>query len=185
LLALTPQSVAAGNTGTGTVLLSAPAPEGGTVLAVKSEQPAIVSVPESVLVPAKAAGARFPILTHTVDETTAVRVSIAAGEMRRSNTILVLPLLRPVQLSAPKVKGGATVVATVALFQRAAAGTITATLSSNSPEVVSTPAEVKISAGANLATFEIATRAVASETAVTVTVSVGGCTRSAILTVTP
>src|SRR3954454_21969474 len=83
MLGLTPQLAIAGNAVRGTVLLSAPAPEGGTVVSLKSELPQIVSVPETVVVPGAAVSALFPIATHAFNETTVARVSIAAGEMRR------------------------------------------------------------------------------------------------------
>jgi hypothetical protein len=61
------------------------------VVTLASSQPDIVAVPKSVTVPAGAISARFPILTHPVKEVTTIRITMTAGEARRSNTLVVHP----------------------------------------------------------------------------------------------
>ena len=185
MLALAPQGVAGGNTATGIVGLGAPAPEGGTVVALKSERPEIVRVPKTVTVPAKAVMARFPVITSPVNEVTAVRVFMAAGEAHRSNTLVLHPCMQPLALSADKVTGAAPVVATLALSQQAPAGGTLVKLSSDHPALVIMPPEVQVAAGTNQAAFQISTRAVTAETKVAIMAAAGGCTRTASLVVVP
>src|ERR1035441_2107188 len=67
---------------------------------------------------AKANSARFPIITHPVNEDgVTVLISMAAGEMRRSNTMALYPCMPPLTLSASKVTGGTAVVGTVSLYR--------------------------------------------------------------------
>jgi uncharacterized protein (TIGR03790 family) len=185
MLALMPHALVGGFAGSGTVVLGGPAPQGGAVVTLKSEQPEIVSVPRTVMVPAAAVSARFSFVTHAVNATTAARVSMEAGELHRSNTLVVHPYLQPLALGAAKIAGGAVVTATIVLSQQAAAETVIVKLSSDHPALVSIPAEVRVPVGGNRATFQIATRAVTGETAVVITASAGGSARTAILTVTP
>jgi len=91
-LALVPQSVTGGNPSSGVVGLSSPAPEGGIVLSLNSDQPDLVSVPKTIAIAAKASTAKFPILTRPVTSQTAVRVSMAAAGVSRSNTLVLVPL---------------------------------------------------------------------------------------------
>jgi uncharacterized protein (TIGR03790 family) len=90
-LALVPQNIAGGNTVAGFAGLPKTAAEGGVVVTLASSQPDIVVVPKSVTVLAGAISARFPILTHPVKEVTTVRITMTAGEARRSNTLVVHP----------------------------------------------------------------------------------------------
>jgi hypothetical protein len=73
---------------------------------------------------------------------------MAAGEMHRSDTMVVYPAMQPLTFSALKVRGGTPVVVTVTLSQQAAEGS-TVKLSSDHPALVSMPAEVQVPAGAN------------------------------------
>ena len=91
LLALLPQSLVGGNPSVGLVGLSSPAPEGGTVVVLKSDQPDLVGMPNTITIAAKATTAKFPIVTHAVASETLVRVSMAAGEACRSNTLALYP----------------------------------------------------------------------------------------------
>jgi uncharacterized protein (TIGR03790 family) len=183
MLALAPQSLPGGNTATGTIALVAPATEGGTVVTLKSEQPEIASVPKTVTVPAKAAYARFPVITQPPKDMTAVRISMTAGAIHRSNTLVVYPCMPPLTLSTAKVSGGTPVVGTVMLYQPAPSVGAIVKLSSDHPALVTLPPEVGVSAGENRAAFQIDTHAVTVETPVVITVSTGGCSRTASLTV--
>jgi hypothetical protein len=93
LLALIPQSEVAGNSSFGVVGLGSPAPEGGTTLSLKSDRPEIVTLPPTVTIPAKANAVRFPISTKPFAGTDAatVRVSVSAGQLSRSNTLMLYP----------------------------------------------------------------------------------------------
>ncbi|HEY9286033.1 MAG TPA: hypothetical protein VIP46_21460, partial [Pyrinomonadaceae bacterium] len=82
------------------------------------------------------------------------------------------------------VEAGNSAQGRVTLSALAPPGGITISLSS-SDAAATVPASVTIPQGSSFATFAVATRAVAAPTAVTITASHGGNTRSATLTVTP
>jgi uncharacterized protein (TIGR03790 family) len=185
-LGLLPQSVIGGTAASGLAALAKPAPEGGTIVALGSSRPDLVSVPKSVTIPAKEHVARFPIITHPADEDgVSVRISMSAGELHRSNTMVVHPCMPALTFSAAKVSAGAQVVGTVALRQPAGADGLTVKLSSAKRAVASVPPEIKVPAGASQATFQVSTLATTGETLVSITAVAGGCTRSGSLTVVP
>src|SRR5206468_1803209 len=65
-----------GSAATGTVTLSGPAPEGGLVVALSSDHPAL-TVPPSVTVPAGKTSVSFPVNTTAVSDETMVHISAA------------------------------------------------------------------------------------------------------------
>ena len=186
MLALVPQTMVGGDTASGMAAISRPAPEGGAVVSLSSSRPEMVSVPKSVTIPARATSARFPIVTHPVNEDgVTVQISMASGELRRGNTMVVYSCMQPLTLSAGKVTGGTAVTGTIALHQPAPAGGLAVKVSSDKPSLASVPAEVKVPAGSASAAFQIATRATRAEAAAVITVSIGGCARTAGLTLMP
>jgi len=90
-LALNPQALAGGSPSSGLVGLSSPAPEGGTTVLLKTDRPDIVSVPKTITVAAKTDGARFSIVTHEVTAEISIRISMIAGELSRTNTLVLHP----------------------------------------------------------------------------------------------
>ncbi len=186
MLALLPQTLIGGEAAAGVVATSNPSLEGDTVVALNSSRPDIASVPKSVLIPAKANSAKFPIITHPVNEDgVGVQISMRAGETRRGNTMILYTCMQPLALSAQKVVGGAAAVGTVVLSPAAASKDIVLQITSDKPSLVSVPPEVKVAAGSARAAFQISTSAVSANTPTEITVSLGGCTRSAVLTVIP
>ncbi len=96
----------------------------------------------------------------------------------------------PVTLSSltvnpTSVVGGNSSTGTVTLSAAAPAGGATVALSSSNTIVARTPASVTVAAGATSATFTIGTSAVSASTAVTISGTYSGVTKSASLTVTP
>jgi uncharacterized protein YjdB len=89
-LLLSPASVIAGNQSTGTVVLSAPAPAGGTLVTLSSGMPGVASVPASVTVPAGSTSANFTIVTSAVTFTTYVPIYATVGSAQ-SATLTVVP----------------------------------------------------------------------------------------------
>ena len=68
-LVVNPTQVTAGNSATGTVTISTPAPGGGAVVLLTSGNSAAANVPLSVRVPANATSANFTITTGAVTNT--------------------------------------------------------------------------------------------------------------------
>jgi uncharacterized repeat protein (TIGR03803 family) len=73
-LAFSPSSVLGGQSSTGTIWLSGPAPSGGAVVTLSSGSPDVVSVPPKVTVPAGAWTASFSVSTTRVKKTKAVTI---------------------------------------------------------------------------------------------------------------
>jgi hypothetical protein len=93
--------------------------------------------------------------------------------------------LSSLTLNPTTVTGGNSSTGTVTLSAAAPAGGATVALSSSNTNVARTPASVVVAAGATSATFTVSTSAVTASTAVTISGTYGGVTRSASLTVTP
>src|SRR5882672_4137996 len=83
-LSLNPTSVTGGNSSTGTVMLSGPAPTGGAQVTLSSSNTTAASVPSSVTVAAGATSATFTVSTSAVAASTSVTISAAYGGATRS-----------------------------------------------------------------------------------------------------
>ncbi len=188
-LALNPTSVAGGNSSTGTVTLSGPAPAGGAQVALSSSNTAAATVPSSVTVPAGATSATFTVSTSVVTASTAVTISAAYGGATRTASLAVTPAPPPpptlasLGLNPTSVTGGNSSTGTVTLNGAAPAGGATVALSSSNG-AARVPSSVAVAAGATSATFTVSTSAVAASTTV-ISAAYGGVTRSASLTVAP
>src|SRR5207237_461832 len=77
---------------TGKVMLSGPAPAGGASVRLLSDHGAGASLPDSVLVPAGATGATFPIRTQPVEFPTYLRVDAEYGGSTVEAALQVVPL---------------------------------------------------------------------------------------------
>ncbi len=93
--------------------------------------------------------------------------------------------LGAVSLNPAIVTGGAGATGTVTLRYAAPAGGATIALSSNNPGVASVPASIVIPAGATKATFKVATKVAKASTAVLISASYSGATKTGALTVNP
>jgi hypothetical protein len=187
-LSLNPTSVVGGNSSTGTVTLTAPAPSGGFVVNLSSSNTSVATVPSSVTVPAGATSANFTVSTRAVSSTTSVTITASAGGVSRTATLTVNPspsvTLQSLTISPTSVWGGSTATGTVTLSGPAPAGGAVVQLRSNSNRA-SVPSSITIPAGATSARFTIQTRSTwwpLVET-VTITATYSGVSRSAQLTV--
>ncbi len=88
---LNPTSVTGGKTSQGTVTLSGPAPSGGLVVTLASNNTAAATVPVSVTVPAGAISTTFTMTTSAVTASTSVLISATGGGVTRSATLTVTP----------------------------------------------------------------------------------------------
>jgi thermitase len=186
-LSLNPTSVVGGNSSTGTVTLTAPAPSGGFVVNLSSSNTSVATVPSSVTVPAGATSANFTVATNPVSSVRSVTITAAAGGITRTATLTVNPpasnvTLQSLTISPTSVWGGSTATGTVTLSGPAPAGGAVVQLRSNSNRA-SVPSSITIPAGATSARFTIQTRSAFSVTTVTITATYNGVSRSAQLTV--
>jgi uncharacterized repeat protein (TIGR02543 family) len=75
----------------GAVMLSKPAPAGGTTVLLASSNSAVLQVPASVVVPANQRMALFQATTSNVKATTTVSVTASVGASQKSYTVRVIP----------------------------------------------------------------------------------------------
>jgi hypothetical protein len=128
---VSPTSVTAGNSSTGTVTLSKAAPAGGAVVSLTSNLPA-ATVPASVTVAAGATSANFLITTSPSSGTTTVQLSATLGSTTLFSSLTVNPPSSP---PPPPPSGSAT---------------LTVTASGRSGErITSTPAGINVTVGSS------------------------------------
>jgi len=190
-ISLNPASVTGGNSSTGTVTLSGPAPTGGAQVALSSSNTAVATVPSSVTVAAGTTSAAFTVSTSAVAASTTVTISASYAGATASASLTVTPAppaptLSSLTLNPTTVIGGVqSSTGTVALSGPALSGGAQVALFSSNSAVASVPSSVTVPAGATSATFTVSTSAVTASTTVTISASYSGATRSASLTVTP
>ena len=89
-LALSPTSVTGGSSSTGTVTLNGPAPAGGAVVALSSNNTNATTVPPSVTVAAGSTTATFTVTTKTVVFSTVVTISGSFNGSNQSANLTVM-----------------------------------------------------------------------------------------------
>ncbi|HTA58271.1 MAG TPA: hypothetical protein VK805_08955, partial [Candidatus Baltobacteraceae bacterium] len=188
-LALNPASVTGGNSSSGTVTLSGPAPAGGAQIALTSSNTTAARTPASVTVAAGATSATFAVSTSVVSASTSVTITGTRGGVAKTATLTVKPVPPPaptlssLTLSPSSVVGGEqSSRGTVTLSAPAPAGGAVITLSSNNG-AASVPASILIPAGASSASFTVDTSIVLISTSATISGHYGGATRTATLAV--
>src|SRR3954467_4765834 len=191
-LDVNPATVAGGDPSSGTVILSVGAPNGGAVVSLSSSNPFVAGVPGSVTVPATGFTGTFGITTSTVSASTTVTITASYNGNTRTATLTVTPqgpppppTLQSLSLSPSSVTGGNSGGGTVTLSAGAPSGGAVVALSSSNPSVASVPASVTVGAGATIWGFNLSTSSVSASTAVTISATYSGTTRTATLTVTP
>jgi trimeric autotransporter adhesin len=192
---LNPTSVTAGGTSTATVLLSSPAPAGGTSVALSSSDTAVAIVPATSTVSAGETAATFTVSSQPVATTASAAISATAGGVTRTATLTVTPTAEPdpppapaissLQLAPSTVASGASTTGTVLLASPAPAGGASVALAASNPFLVSMPSSVTVAAGDTTATFTIVAATTSSTLQTVISATSGGLTRSAVLTVTP
>jgi photosystem II stability/assembly factor-like uncharacterized protein len=92
-LGLSPATVAAGSTSSGTVTLSAVAPAGGSVITLASSNTAVATVPTSVTVTAGATSATFAVSTNSLlgCNSSVATISATYSGVTKSSEIIVTP----------------------------------------------------------------------------------------------
>src|SRR5207245_296014 len=117
-LAVSPPSVIGGNSATGSVTLSRPAPAGGGHVTLSSDNTAAATVPGSVPVPAGATSAPFTVTTSAVAASTSATITASYSGVTRTATLTVNPqpvLLSSLGVNPMTVTGGSNSTGTVTL----------------------------------------------------------------------
>jgi hypothetical protein len=187
-----PANISPGDSATGSITLSQPAPAGGVIVNFLSESPAIVATPASVVVPAGQTAATFPIAANPIlPSVTPVTVVIhaATGNIIKDGTLIITPILKVswVYLStaemgrqASSVTGGDSLFGMV--FTTAAEPTpITISLASDNPALLVPPTVViqpSQTSPQTWATFTVNTLPVPGTTSGKITASANGTSAS-------
>lgn len=170
-----------GNPSTATVTLAEPAPAGGAVLALTSDQPALAAIPASVTVPAGHTTAYFWVTTVPVDRPATVTLTATRDRAVWTEALRLTPAaLASVSVLPGSVNGGEPASGGVTLDGPAPAGGALVTLASSDPAVVVPPA-ITVPAGAGAVMFPITTRPVDTPRSVTITGSFAGKRVAAVL----
>jgi len=191
-LTLNPTSVNGGNTSTGEIILSAPAPSGGAVFSLSSNNTSVATVPPSVSIAAGLTMAAFPVSTSATSNSTTVTISASNSGLAQTASLTVTPqpppggpTLTSLSFNPNPVVGGMSSSGSVTLSGKAPNGGALVTLTSSNPAVVTVPPSVTIPAGATGASFPTTTSSVTAPAKVTVEASYAGVKQNGSLTVTP
>jgi len=185
-LTISPSTISGGAQPQGIVMLNGQAPAGGALVTLTSNSPS-VSPPGSVLVEAGGFSASFAIPTSTVTANTTATVTASYAGAAAQAQVTLTPQQPPssLTLSPTSTTGlGGSSFATVTVASPSSTDQLLQVESSN-PAVASVPSSVMIPAGSTTGGFNIFTSSVSTQTIVTISVSGGGVTRTANLTVNP
>ena len=181
-------TVTGGTSATGTVTLSAPAPEGGVLIDLWTNgSPAFV--PANVTIPAGSTSANFNVSTVAVSNTSQGTITAFYKGISKTATITVTPpavavSLASVSVDPTSVKGGVSATGTVRLSAPAPQGGMVVDLWTNgSPAFV--PVSVTVAAGATTGTFNVSTISVSGTQQGTITAFYLGTSKTAVITVNP
>lgn len=169
-MTLSPTTVNAGGTSTGTVTISNTAQAGGVVINLTSSNPAVASVPSTVVVAAGNTTAQFTVTTAATALDSVVQISAIRGTNTIVRNLTVKGVTFTLSANPTSVIGGATnITGTVTLALAAPVGGVTVTLTSSNPAAASVPVNVVVPQGSTTANFTITSHAVATTQNVTIT----------------
>lgn len=177
-LAASPSQVIGGVSTTVKITLNEKAPAGGVTVALSSST-STLKLPASVAIPAGKTSATVSATTSAVTATKSVTIT-ANYRSTLTTTVTVLPAKLKSIARTPAtgdVKGGTKVSLTVTLTGIAPSSAAKVGLSSSSVNVKA-PATVKVAARATTATVSITTTKPTKKTAVTLTATYGGVTKT-------
>jgi uncharacterized repeat protein (TIGR03803 family) len=179
-----------GQSTTGTVTLSDPAPVGGAVVVLASSNAQAATVPAEVTVPAGQISNTFGITAGAIissTETTSISATfngLAAASLVTSNP--PLPTVTNLTLTNSSIEQGANTTANVTISAPAPAGGCTILLSSTNTAAATVPTSVTVTAGQTTATFTVsAAQSVTSNQLTSIGADYNSTAASANLTVTP
>jgi WD40 repeat protein len=180
---LDPTEVVGGSISTGTVTLAHSAPAGGIGVNLSSNSP-LASVLPSITVAGGSTKATFDVNTIGVDSQTAVAITAAAGNDKKSAKLKIdPPTLASIQVTYSSLPGGQYEPLVVNLSGPAGPSGVTLTVKCTGP--ASVPATASVSAGESSTNISIDTLAVAAPIAATITVTEGSVSKSVTFTITP
>jgi hypothetical protein len=138
----------------------------------------------TVTIPAGATSSTFGITTTAVAAATTSEITATLGDVVQTAQLELVPsfTLESLAISPATQYANLTSTGVVTLSGPAASNT-TVSLTSANPALVSVPASVAVPAGSLTATFPIAVKAVTANSAVTVTATYEGVSKTAVINV--
>jgi hypothetical protein len=185
-LTISPATISGGAQPQGIVMLNGQAPAGGALVSLSSNSP-MVSPPTSVTVTPGNFSASFPIPTSGVTANTTAIVTATYNGASSQAQVTLTPQQPPASLTLSPTSttgAGGSSFGTVTIASPSSTDEVLQVASSN-PAVASVPNGVTIPAGSTTGGFNIFTTSVTTQTVVTISVSGGGVTKTATLTVNP
>lgn len=183
-LTVSPLNISGGATAGAVVMLNGTAPANGAAINLTSSSSSVL-VPAVETISAGNASISFSIPTSNVSASTPVTITATYNGQTAQAQITVTPQGQPASLSLnPTSVTGTTGSFGTVTIAAAEATDQTFTVSSDNP-AVSVPGSVLIPAGSLTGGFNIVTQVVSVQTQATISVSGGGVTRTAVLTVNP
>jgi hypothetical protein len=185
-LTISPSAISGGAQPQGIVILNGQAPSGGAFVSLSSNSP-LVTPPASVTIAPGSSSASFAIQTSPVTANATATVTANYSGAAAQAQVTLTPQQPPssVTLNPTSTTGtGGGSFATVRVASPSSTDEILQVTSSN-PAVASVPNGVMIPAGSTTGGFNIFTTAVSAQTVVTISVSGGGVTKTADLTINP
>src|SRR5262249_44943956 len=185
-LSISPGTINGGATAGGIVMLSGQAPPGGATVMLSSNS-AAVNAPSSVFVSPGSFSTSFPLPTSGVAAHTTATITATWNGVSTQGTVTLTPQPAPTGLTltpTSTVGTGGSSFGRVTIASAQATDT-TFSLTSSNPAVASVNSSVVVPSGTTAGGFNIFTSQVTSQTVVTISVTGGGVTQSAQLTVTP
>jgi hypothetical protein len=166
-------------------MLNGQAPAGGAVVDFSSDSPAAMP-PALATIPAGASSVSISIPTNQVSANTMANISATWNGANVQSPLTITPQGQPasIALSPASVSGITSSFATVTMAAPSATDQIFQ-ISSNNAAASLTANSVTIPAGSTTGGFFINAAAVSTQTLATISVSGGGVTRSATLTLNP
>lgn len=184
-IALNPQTLPGGQTATGTLTLTLPAPAGGAVVTLKSDNPA-AAVPAATTIPAGATTTTFTITTKPVPQTLIATITATfAGLSQMARLEVRSARITGVSVAPASLTGGAPAVGTVTLDSPVAVPTGLAVSLASGATAAVVPATVLVPVGATTATFPVTTVVVAAPVVDALTATLDGISKTTTLTVQP
>jgi hypothetical protein len=189
----TPASISPGDSATGLITLSLPAPVGGVIVNFLSENPATVATPPSIVVPEGQTAMTFQIAASPFQPSVTpvpVVIRAATGNVIKDGTVTIVPILKvswvylsavPMGSPVSSVTGGNSLLGTV--FTTAVEATPTAIVIVSDNPAVLLPSTVVIPAGQTWVTFTVGTLPVPSPSSGTITASANGTSANTLISI--
>src|SRR5215831_10482860 len=191
LASLTPAAgvVAGGSSVQVTATLTTGAQGSGAVVSLASSNPAVLSIPATVMVPTGAQSGTFTANSTAVTADTPVTITGSFNNSSRQGSVTVQAPPPPAILSSVgmfpgTVTGGSPSTAIVGISNPAPAGGFTAALSSSDP-AATVPPTITVPAGSNSGSVTVSTSVVTAQVILKIVATAGGITQFGVLTINP